>query len=421
MAAARTVHTEVCIVGGGPAGLMLGYLLARIGIDVLVLEKHDDFLRDFRGDTVHPSTLELLGDLGLREEFLKLPHSEVRALDVVVNGIRVHAMDFSHLPAPNDFLAFVPQWDFLDFLAGHALREPSFRLRMGTAATGVRRAGSAVTGVTAVDAEGEFEIVARLTVAADGRASTVRSATGLEPREFGVGVDVLWFELPKPAAPLRPTLAYIDRGVSVLTIDRGSHLQSGSLIAKGGFDEIKRQGLRAFRDSIARAARPLAPVVDSLQDWEQVKLLSVRLSRLETWYRPGLLCIGDAAHAMSPAFGVGVEYAIQDAVATANRLAEPLLLRAIGGPGSALGVTPRDLAAIQRRRLPAVRAMQAVQSRMHRTLARPHDEPLLSNPPTVAQRLALGLIVPAARAVGPRVIGHGLRPERLDDVLLRSL
>jgi 2-polyprenyl-6-methoxyphenol hydroxylase-like FAD-dependent oxidoreductase len=420
MAATRTLHAEVCIVGGGPAGLMLGYLLARLGIDVLVLEKHDDFLRDFRGDTVHPSTLELLGDLGLREEFLTLPHSEVRSLDVVVNGIRVRAVDFSQLPAPNDFLAFMPQWDFLDFLAAHARRLPSFRLRMGTAATGVRRAGSAVTGVTAVDAEGELEIVARLTVAADGRSSTVRSATGLEPREFGVGVDVLWFDLPKPPGVVSPTLAYLDRGVSVVTIDRGDRLQTGCIIAKDRFDEIRAEGLDAFRESLARAAKPLAPVVGALDDWESVKLLSVRLSRLETWHRPGLVCIGDAAHAMSPAFGVGVEYAIQDAVATANRLAEPLLLRAIGGPGSALGVTPRDLAAIQRRRLPAVRAMQAIQLQLHRAIARPLDRPLLSNPPTAAQRAALSLIVPAVRGAGPRLIGHGLRPEHIAEVIARS-
>jgi 2-polyprenyl-6-methoxyphenol hydroxylase-like FAD-dependent oxidoreductase len=422
MAATRTVHTEVCIVGAGPAGLVLGLLLARLGIDVLVLEKHRDLLRDFRGDTIHPSTLQLLDDLGLRERFLSLPHSEVRTLDVVIDGTRVKAVDFGRLPAPNDFLAFMPQADFLGFLAEEASSHSTFGLRLGTAATGVRRAGAAVTGVTAVDAEGDLEVVARLTVAADGRGSTVRAATGLEPRELGIGIDVLWFELPKPPpTPAdRPTLAYFAPGVSVLSIDRGTHLQAGCIIPKGRFDELREHGLPALREAIARSARPLAPVVDTLQGWDQVKLLSVQLSRLDTWHRPGLLCIGDAAHAMSPAFGVGIEYAIQDAVAAANRLAEPLLLRAIGGPGSALGVTPRDLAAIQSRRLPAVRAMQAIQQRVHRTIGKPQDAPLLANPPTAAQRMALNLLVPVVRAVGPRLIGHGIRQERVAEVIARA-
>ncbi|MGA1838882.1 FAD-dependent oxidoreductase [Herbiconiux sp. 11R-BC] len=398
----RRVETEVCIVGGGPAGVMLGYLLARAGVDVVVLEKHGDFLRDFRGDTIHPSTLTLLGQLGLREEFLALPHSEVRTLDFVVNGTRIHAVDFGALPAPDDFLAFMPQWDFLNFLAGKAAEFPSFHLLMSTSATGVRRAGAAVTGVTATDAQGELEIVARLTVAADGRTSTVRAATGLEPRQFGVGIDVLWFSLPKPAAPPPPTLAYIGDGALVLTIDRGDHYQAGSVIPKGRFEALREAGIDAFRDSLTAAAKPLRGVADALTDWDQVKLLSVQVSRLDTWHRPGLLCIGDAAHAMSPAFGVGVNYAIQDAVATANALAEPLLTGA---------VSERQLASIQHRRLPPVRAMQTLQLRLHAAIGRPPEKPVLANPPTAGQRAALNLLVPLIRAAAPRLVGRGFRPE----------
>ena len=409
MAKLRTIETDVCIVGGGPAGIMLGYLLGRIGVDVVVLEKHADFFRDFRGDTIHPSTLGLLGQLGLRDEFLAIAHSEVRTLDFVVNGTRIHAVDFGELPPPDDFLTFMPQWDFLSFLAGKAKRFPSFRLLMNTAATGVRRAGAAVTGVTATDADGELEVVARLTVAADGRSSTVRAATGLEPREFGVGIDVLWFELPKPPVEPPPTLAYIDRGSLVLTIDRRDHFQAGSVIPKGRFADVRAAGLAAFRDSLVHAAKPLAPVVDTLTDWQQVKLLNVQVARLDTWHRPGLLCIGDAAHAMSPAFGVGVNYAIQDAVATANRLAEPLLTG---------GVEERDLAAIERRRLPPVRAMQALQLRLHAAIARPNAEPLLASPPTAGQRAALNLMVPVIRRVAPTLIGRGFRPETISEVVV---
>ncbi|TAJ47271.1 MAG: FAD-dependent oxidoreductase [Herbiconiux sp.] len=409
MESGRIVETEVCIVGGGPAGIMLGYLLARAGIDVVVLEKHADFFRDFRGDTIHPSTLALLGQLGLREEFLRLPHSEVRTLDAVLNGTRIHAIDFSVLPAPDDFLAFMPQWDFLNFLAGEAAQFPSFSLLMNTAATGVRRAGAAVTGVTATDADGGFEVRARLTVAADGRGSTVRAATGLEPREFGIGIDVLWFALPKPERVPASTLAYVDRDSFVLTIDRRDHYQVGQVIAKGHFEEIQANGIEAFRSRIASTAKPFAGVVGTLSSFDDVKLLSVQVARLNTWYRPGLLCIGDAAHAMSPAFGVGVNYAIQDAVAAANRLAAALLTGTL---------TEADLAAVQRRRLPPVRAMQALQLRLHEVIGRPDREPVLANPPTRRQRAALRMIVPVVRALAPRLLGRGFRPETIDDVVL---
>nr|WP_291056435.1 FAD-dependent oxidoreductase [Herbiconiux sp.] len=349
--------------------------------------------------------------MGLRDEFLTIPHSEVRTLDVVVNGTRIHAVDFGALPAPDDFLAFMPQWDFLNFLAAKAQEFPTFDLRMSTSATGVRRAGAAVTGVTATDAAGDVEIRAGLTIAADGRTSTVRAATGLKPREFGIPIDVLWFALPKPASLPPSTLAYIDHGSFVLTIDRRDHYQAGAVIPKGHFEQIRREGLDAFRHRLAQAARPLASVVGALESWDQVKLLSVQVSRLEQWHRPGLLCIGDSAHAMSPAFGVGVNYAIQDAVATANTLVEALR-------EGRDGIVPeRMLAAVQHRRLPPVRAMQAVQLRLHRAIARPVEKPLLANPPTAGQRAALRVIVPTIRRVAPWLLGKGFRPETISEVV----
>ncbi|NQX36479.1 FAD-dependent oxidoreductase [Herbiconiux sp. VKM Ac-2851] len=409
---ARVVRAEVCVVGGGPAGVMLGYLLARAGVDVVVLEKHTDFFRDFRGDTIHPSTLALLGQLGLREEFLELPHSEVGKLDAVVNGTRIHAVDFARLGGEDDFLTFMPQWDFLSFLTRKASEFASFRILMGTAATGVLEEAGRITGVTAEDADGPLEVRAGLTVAADGRGSTVRPAAGFVPTESGVAIDVLWFSLPKPRATLKPTLLYVADGSFVLTIDRRDHFQAGQIIQKGRFDEVKAAGLEAFRRNLAVTAKPLTSVVGTLTDWDQVKLLSVQVSHLERWHRPGLLCIGDSAHAMSPAFGVGVNYAIQDAVATANALVTTLR----SGGGTA--VSDAQLAAIQRRRLPPVRLMQALQLRVHATIAKPGAGPLLASPPTRLQRIALSLIVPLLQAVAPRLIGRGIRPESVSAELL---
>jgi 2-polyprenyl-6-methoxyphenol hydroxylase-like FAD-dependent oxidoreductase len=407
-----SLTTEVCIVGGGPAGIMLGYLLARAGTDVVVLEKHEDFFRDFRGDTIHPSTLQLLGRLGLRREFLALPHNEVSSLDFVVNGTRLHPVDFSRLPKPDDFLTFMPQWDFLDFLVGKARDFPTFRLLMGTDAEGTLQKGGTTVGVTATGPDGgTVEVRAPLTVAADGRSSTVRAAAGLEPREFGIAIDVLWFHLPKPASVPPPTLAYLDAHSMVLTIDRGDYYQAGMIIPKGDFTRLRADGIDAFRTRIANTARFLAPVVSSLRSWDDVKLLAVQVDRLPRWHRPGLLCIGDAAHAMSPAFGVGVNYAIQDAVAAARILIGPLRR------GS---VSDEDLASVQRRREPPVRAMQALQLRLHRAIAKPGGGAILSNPPTVAERIALRAGLPIARSLLPRLIGQGFRPEHPSSELLSA-
>jgi 2-polyprenyl-6-methoxyphenol hydroxylase-like FAD-dependent oxidoreductase len=392
---------DCCIVGGGPAGMMLGLLLARAGRSVVVLEKHADFLRDFRGDTIHPSTLTVLGELGLREKFLALPLTRLRTMDVVVNGNRLTPIDFGTLPGPDNFLVFAPQWDFLNFLAAQAAPLPGFELRMSTAAVDLISEDGVVCGV--VTGSGE-RLRAALTVAADGRGSTVRSAAGMAPREFGVPADVLWFHLPKPADAPPATLGYLDADRLVLTLDRGDRYQSGLVITKGGYDTLRAQGLPALRSALAATAPVLAPVVDTLQDWDQIKLLTIQVNRLPSWHRPGLLCIGDAAHAMSPVGGVGVNYAIQDAVATANLLAAPL----------AAGPVARELLAyIQRRREQPVIRMQRIQLAVHDRLSRPGRGPLLPNPLPWYLRLPLTAALPIARRLLARTVGLGFKPEHV--------
>ncbi|MFJ3394316.1 FAD-dependent oxidoreductase [Leifsonia aquatica] len=396
------LQADCVISGGGPAGVMLGLLLARNGLDVVVLEKHADFFRDFRGDTIHPSTIGVLGELGLRDRFLGLPHTSVRTLDAVVSGTRLHPVDFARLGPPDDFLVLAPQWDFLSFLAGEAAQYPGFRLLMETTATGLAWADGAVTGVTARGPDGDLTIAATLTVAADGRDSALRGAAALRPRRFGVPIDVLWFRVPKPADPPPSTLAYLRHGSMVITIDRGDYYQTGLIIAKGGIDQLKAAGLDAFRRAVEAAAPFLHESLETIDDWEQVKLLSVQIDRLDRWYRRGFLAIGDAAHAMSPAFGVGVNYAVQDAVAAANALVAPL---------RAGEVDLRVLDGIQRRRLPPVAAMQRIQLAAHRGIARPGGPEGLPDPLPPAVRTALAAATPLLQQVTARVIGRGLRPE----------
>ncbi|MFF1571533.1 FAD-dependent oxidoreductase [Leifsonia sp. NPDC058292] len=403
-----TIETSCVIAGGGPAGMMLGLILARAGIDVVVLEKHEDFFRDFRGDTIHPSTVGVLGELGLRERFLALPHNSIRTLDAVVNGTRLHPVDFSRLGPPDDFLVLAPQWDFLNFLAAEAAAYPTFRLLMQTEATGIIEEDGAIRGVTIRGADGDQEVRAALTVAADGRASTVRAAAGLRPREFGVGIDVLWFRLPKPHDLPPSTLAYVDHGAMVITIDRGDYYQTGLIIAKGGFDGLQRQGLDAFRAQLVAAAPVLESVADAITSWDEVKLLSVQINRLSRWYRSGLLAIGDAAHAMSPAFGVGVNYAVQDAVASANALAAPLRSGA---------VDLRVLDGIQQRRLPPVARMQKLQLAAHERIARPGGLAFLPNPMPRALGLALTAATPLIQRFTARMIGRGFLPESVSPEL----
>ncbi|GAA3728827.1 FAD-dependent oxidoreductase [Leifsonia bigeumensis] len=387
---------------------MLGLLLARAGVDVVVLEKHVDFFRDFRGDTIHPSTIDLLDQLGLRERFDAIPQSEIHTLDVVVNGNRLTPVDFSRLHRKNEYIALMPQWDFLSLLAEEGKRYPNFHLMMGVEATGILRdgdgdaGGARVRGVTATTKDGPIEIEALLTVAADGRDSAVRDSAGLVPVDFGVAIDLLWFRLPRTKVNPPDTLAYLDAESMVITIPRHDYYQAGMLIPKGGYPDVQAAGLEDFRARIVRVAPFLAEVVGSLKDWDQVKLLTVQVDRLEQWWQDGLLCIGDAAHAMSPAFGVGVNYAIQDAVATANLLVDNLRAGA---------VTTEDLARVQARRLPPVARMQPIQLRLHNVIAKPGGGGFLANPMRWWQRAAAAVLLPILRRISARIVGRGFRPE----------
>jgi len=407
----EVLETQCCIAGGGPAGLMLGLLLARAGVDVVVLEKHPDFFRDFRGDTIHPSTLDLIDQLGLRARFDDIPRTDVSTLDLVINGNRLTPVDFSHLRGRNRNIALMPQWDFLTLLSSEAERYPNFHLRLGARITDVARDDEGISGVLAETESGPLQVNAALTVAADGRDSDVRTAAGLVPREYGVGIDVLWFRLPKPAERPRDTLGYLNSESMVVTIPRTDYYQAGMLIPKGGYPEIQAAGIREFRARIVRAAPFLAPVVDSIENWDQVKVLTVQVNRLRRWWLPGLLCIGDAAHAMSPAFGVGVNYAIQDAVATARILAVPLRTGT---------VTPSMLQRVQRRRLWPVRLMQPIQLGLHRVIARPGGGGFLPYPMKRWQRAVAAVVLPVSRRVMPRLVGRGFRPERLSGDILNA-
>lgn len=395
------LERDCVVAGGGPAGVVLGYLLARAGRRVTVLEKHGDFLRDFRGDTIHPSTVTLLGELGLRERFLALPLTRLSRMDVVVDDQRLGFVDFGTLRGEDDFLVLAPQWDFLDFLAREAAVHPGFELRMGTEATDLLREDGRVVGVRATGPDGPLEVRAPLTVAADGRSSVLRDAAGLVPTAVGVPVDVLWFGLPKPPDPPPATLAYLSSRGMVLTIDRGEAYQAGVVVPKGGVDQLRADGIAALAQRIASAAPVLAPVVGTLRSWDQVKHLSVQVDRLERWHRPGFVAIGDAAHAMSPMFGVGVNYAVQDAVALARAVAEPL----------AAGAVPEAvLAAVQRRRERPVRVVQRVQQVGHARVAR------AATGRRVAPRAALRVLrvaSPLVRRGLARFVGVGLRPEHV--------
>ncbi len=388
--------------------MMLGILLARAGVDTIVLEKHLDFFRDFRGDTIHPSTIDLLDQLGLREKFDAIPQSAIHTLDIMVNGNRLTPVDFSHLPGRNRSIALMPQWDFLSLLAEEGAKYTTFHLMMGSEATGLLRSGTRVTGVTATTAEGQAQIEAKLTVAADGRDSTLRDAAGLVPKDYGVAIDVLWFRLPRTKVNPPDTLAYLDSESMIITIPRADYYQAGMLIPKGDYAQIERDGLDDFRARIVRAAPFLSEVVASLTEWEQIKLLTVQVDRLVQWYQDGLLCIGDAAHAMSPAFGLGINYAIQDAVASANLLVDPLR------SGS---VSVADLARVQNRRLKPVARMQPIQLRLHKVIAKPGGGAFLADPMRWWQRAIAAVALPVVRRITARMVGRGFRPERIESQL----
>jgi 2-polyprenyl-6-methoxyphenol hydroxylase-like FAD-dependent oxidoreductase len=399
--ATETIGTSCCVVGGGPAGIMLGYLLARGGVPVTVLEKHKDFFRDFRGDTVHPSTLEVMYELGLLEDFLKLPHQELTSVGGILGDFAFQAASFRRVPTHCKFVALMPQWDFLDFLSGHAKKFPSFNLRMEHEAVDLIRDSGRITGVQAKTPDGTVEIRADLVVGCDGRHSTIRTAAGLEVIESGVPIDVLWFRIHRTSDDPEQLFGNINYGKALVLIPRGDYFQAGLIIRKGSFEEIQRDGLDDFRTDIARIAPYLADRVAELKDWDQIKLLSVQINRLRQWHRPGLLCIGDAAHAMSPAGGVGINLAIQDAVATANLLTSALR------DGH---VTEALLARVQCRREFPTRATQLLQVQAHKLFARIFQNP---GPAKAPWQMKVAVNVPGVHDLLGRVVGNGFRPEHI--------
>ncbi len=320
----RRMKVRCCVVGGGPAGMMLGYLLGRAGIDVVVLEKHADFFRDFRGDTVHPSTLQVMDELGLIDGFLKLPHQQLQTLEGMFGGTRVRIADLARTDAKYPFIAFMPQWDFLNFLRESGKHFASLQVLMSTEATDLIRNGEAVAGVRAKTPEGTLDIEADLTIACDGRHSTVRERAGLAVEEIGAPMDVLWFRVGRRPDESEKLFARVEPGKMMVTFDRGDYWQCAYVIAKGQYDAVKARGLAALLDDVVRLAPILKSGISDVKSWDDVKLLTVAINRLKRWTLPGLLCIGDAAHAMSPVGGVGVNLAVQDAVATANLLAAKL-------------------------------------------------------------------------------------------------
>jgi 2-polyprenyl-6-methoxyphenol hydroxylase-like FAD-dependent oxidoreductase len=394
-----TESTTCVIAGGGPAGMVLGLLLARAGIEVTLMEKHADFLRDFRGDTVHPSTLRLIDDLGLWDEFSAVPQSRIDHLGIDVDGRQVTLVDLRRLHQPHPYIAMVPQWDLLTLLAEAAQAEPTFTLRMSTEVTGLLREGDRVVGVRYRGPDGEGELTADLTVACDGRTSTVRRESGLPVREWPVPFDVWWFRLPRDADAEYSLIPRIEPGRVLIMIPREGYFQIAYLIPKGSDAGLRARGLEVLRDEVAA----LVPEADAshLSSWDDVKLLDVKLNRLKRWHTDGLLCIGDAAHAMSPMGGVGINIAVQDAVGAATLLAEPLRRRHLRNA---------DLAAVRRRRLPAAAITQALQRIMHRRLVVPVFAGADGKPPAVF--VALLQRLPWLTAIPARVIGVGVRPER---------
>jgi len=396
------IATRCAIAGGGPTGMMLGYLLARAGIDVVVLEKHADFLRDFRGDTVHPSTLELMRELGLLEEFLKLPHSEVSHLTFQIGAEHIPLVDFSHVPTHCKFVALMPQWDFLNFLAAHGKRYPAFHLHMRAEATDLIIENDIVTGLRAKTPDGDLEIRADLVVGCDGRHSTVRERANLVVEDIGAPIDVLWFRMSRRDGDTEETTGHIEAGKMMIMLNRGDYWQCAYVIPKGGIEGVKREGLPAFRARVLELSPFLRDRIDEIKSFDDVKLLTVAIDRLREWHRPGLLCIGDAAHAMSPVGGVGINLAVQDAVAAANILAEPLRVGT---------VTRAQLAAVQARRAFPMRVIQRMQVIVQNRLLSPALSSSARPKPPFVLRLIMWL--PFLRGLPARIVGVGVRPEHV--------
>ncbi len=397
------IQCQCCIAGGGPAGMMLGFLLARAGVDVIVLEKHADFFRDFRGDTVHPSTLEVMHELGLLEDFLKIPHQEMVRIDAQIGEARVPIADLSHLPTRCKFVALMPQWDFLNFLAGHAKGLPSFHLRMESEITDILQDGNRVTGVEAKTSQGVLRVRADLVIGADGRGSIVRQRAGLEILDRGAPMDVLWMRISKKPGDPGQVLGRVDAGKILVMLDRGDYWQCAYVISKGGIDAIRERGLPAFREEVTALAPFLDDRMEELKTWDDIRLLTVRVDRLRRWFRPGLLCIGDAAHAMSPIGGIGINLAIQDAVAAANILALPLKENA---------ASLRHLHAVQRRREWPTRLTQAMQVFLQNRIIGPV---LGGNKKIASVPLPFRLLRRYSwlRRIPARIVGMGFRPEHV--------
>jgi 2-polyprenyl-6-methoxyphenol hydroxylase-like FAD-dependent oxidoreductase len=394
--------TRCCIAGGGPAGMMLGFLLARAGVEVVVLEKHADFLRDFRGDTIHPSTLEVMHELGLLEEFLKRPHQELPQIAGQIGGETIEIADFSHLPTKCKFLAFMPQWDFLNFLLEHAERYPAFRLIINAEVTGLIEAGSQVLGVKVETPAGPLEVRADLVVGADGRSSIVRERAGLDVQELGAPIDVLWFRLSRLPDDPAQVLGRVMAGKIMVMLNRDTYWQCGYIIRKGALEAVRQRGLEAFRADILNLAPFLDERINEIRDWQEIKLLTVLVNRLRKWYRPGLICIGDAAHAMSPVGGIGINLAIQDAVAAANLLWQPL---------SEGWVLPSHLQKVQWRRELPTRLTQRGQVFVQDNVL---GRVLGSTQPIVAPWfLRIFKRFPILRRIPARLIGLGVRPEHV--------
>ena len=395
------MHVNCCIAGGGPAGMMLGVLLARAGVEVVVLEKHADFLRDFRGDTIHPSTLEVIYELGVLDDFLKRPHQELNQIAGQIGDETVIVADFSHLPTKCKFIAFMPQWDFLDFLSDFGHRYPTFHLEMRAEAVDLLHKDGDVIGVKASTAEGQREIYADLVIGADGRSSIVRHRAGLKVESLGAPIDVLWFRLARRPEDGGQTLGRILPGKIMVMLNREDYWQCAFVIPKGQFELIKQKGLEAFREEVATVAPSVRNRVNELREWNDVKLLTVLVDRLKDWYRPGVLCIGDAAHAMSPIGGIGINLAIQDAVAAANILAAPL---------SRGSVSTEDLRKVQNRRSLPTRVTQRLQLFIQdRVIRRVLGSGQLSLPWPVKllQRF------PFLRRIPARIVGIGFRAEHM--------
>jgi 2-polyprenyl-6-methoxyphenol hydroxylase-like FAD-dependent oxidoreductase len=396
------LFTKCCIAGGGPAGMMLGFLLARAGVDVVVLEKHADFFRDFRGDTVHPATLELMYELGLLDEFLKLPHQKIEKLSAQIGNERIPIADLRHLPTHCKFIAMMPQWDFLNFLARHGRRYKTFDLRMNTEAKELIEENGRIVGVRADTPDGTLAIRADLVVGCDGRHSTIREQAGLKSDDYGAPMDVLWFRIIHKDGDATDAFGHVEAGKMLVMIDRGDYWQCAYVIPKGGIEEVKARGIEAFRRGVLEMSPFLGDRVGELKSWDDVKLLSVTVDRLQKWWRPGLLCIGDAAHAMSPVGGVGINMAVQDAVAAANRLAAPL---------KAGRVTDGDLHAIQERRTLPVRFTQWLQLTIQkRLISRVLVSEQRPKPPLIFKLFG---IFPLLRRVPARLLAIGIRPEHV--------